>query len=176
MTAPRPTSVQLLPVGGFALVPARSTASYSSRHMFGIGTVHAIFAVVSGRITIADPIEASRVEATLDAGSFRSGNARRDRDVASARLLDVAHFPTIGFSATSLHRDPDGLVVPGEVAAHGAVVPVRVRVATVEAGDEGIRVTARVGHLDRYAFGITGSKGLVGRYLDLDLDVLAVPD
>ena len=30
-------------------------------------------------------------------------------------------------------------------------------------------------HLDRYAFGITNGRGMVGRYLDLDLDVSATP-
>ena len=29
-------------------------------------------------------------------------------------------------------------------------------------------------HLDRTAFGITGARGFAGRYLDIDLDVVAV--
>jgi hypothetical protein len=37
----------------------------------------------------------------------------------------------------------------------------------------GMRVHARAEHLDRHAFGITGSRGMVGRYLDLDFDLLA---
>jgi len=36
-------------------------------------------------------------------------------------------------------------------------------------------VHAHVEHLDRYAFGVTKVKGMAGRYLDLDLDVFAVP-
>lgn len=45
---------------------------------------------------------------------------------------------------------------------------------TPEAG--GMRMHARAEHLDRYAFGITKTTGgMVGRYVDLDLQVLAVP-
>jgi hypothetical protein len=36
-----------------------------------------------------------------------------------------------------------------------------------------MRVHASAHHLDRHAFGITGAKGMVGRHLDLDFDVLA---
>jgi hypothetical protein len=49
--------------------------------------------------------------------------------------------------------------VPGEVV---------IDLATSE-GD-GVRVHAHVGHLDRYAFGVTKVKGFAGRCLDLDLD------
>jgi hypothetical protein len=38
-----------------------------------------------------------------------------------------------------------------------------------------MRVHARADHLDRHAFGVVKSKGMVGRYLDLDLDVFALP-
>ena len=45
--------------------------------------------------------------------------------------------------------------------------------ATNEGDDIGVH--AYVGHLDRYAFGVTKVKGFAGRCLDLDLDVFAVP-
>ena len=65
--------------------------------------------------------------------------------------------------------------VTGIVTAHGKAVPVEVMVdqMTPEAG--GVRMHGRAEHLDRYAFGVTKGKGMVGRYLDLDLDVFAVP-
>ena len=37
----------------------------------------------------------------------------------------------------------------------------------------GLRVHGGDEHLDRTTFGITGSRGMVGRYLDLEFDVLA---
>jgi hypothetical protein len=48
-----------------------------------------------------------------------------------------------------------------------------VRSGTLGVEGDGIRLHAHADHLDRCAFGITGSRGMVGRYLDLDLDVFA---
>jgi polyisoprenoid-binding protein YceI len=140
-----------------------------------MGTVHAQLAITGGELRITRPVRDSHVEATVDAASFDSGNARRDRDVVSSRLLDVAQYPTITFSSTTVREDGDRLVVEGLITAHGTAVPTEVRVSALRADDEGVHVRARAEHLDRYAFGITAGRGMVGRYLDIELDVLAVP-
>jgi len=54
-------------------------------------------------------------------------------------------------------------------------VPVEVVCERVTLESGGLLVHAHAHHLDRHAFGITGSKGLVGRYLDIDLVVHAGP-
>jgi len=54
-------------------------------------------------------------------------------------------------------------------------VPVEVVIDRATNEGDGVRVHAYVEHLDRYAFGVTKVKGFAGRYLDLDLDVFAVP-
>jgi hypothetical protein len=64
-------------------------------------------------------------------------------------------------------------VLSGTVTAHGKAVPVDVLIDRMPPEENGMRVHARTGHLDRHAFGITGSKGMVGRYLDLHFDMLA---
>jgi hypothetical protein len=64
-------------------------------------------------------------------------------------------------------------VLSGTVTAHGTTVPVDVVIDRLTPEEDGMRVHARAEHLDRYAFGVTGSKGMVGRHLDLDFDVLA---
>jgi hypothetical protein len=63
----------------------------------------------------------------------------------------------------------------GALAAHGQTVPVEVVIDRATNEGDGVRVHAHVEHLDRYAFGVTKVKGFAGRYLDLDLDVFAVP-
>ncbi len=63
---------------------------FSVKHMFGVGTVqgrsHQARRGVRGR-------GAARcyVDAVLDAASFHTGNPRRDKDIRSARFLDVAN-------------------------------------------------------------------------------------
>lgn len=175
MTAPYETSVQAPPLGSYRIDPQRSHVSYAGRHMFGLGVVHATFAIRSGELHVPDPPTGSSVVVTVDAGSFTSNNARRDKDVRSASLLDVAAHPDITFVSHAVRRGGDGWRVTGTVTAHGTAVPVEVVVDHVTPEPGGVRVHGRAHHLDRYAFGVTKSRGLVGRYLDLDLDVLAIP-
>lgn len=143
--------------------------------MFGLGVVHATFTISSGELRVTDPTTASAVSVTIDAASFSSPNARRDKDVRGASLLDVATYADITFAADSLRQDGDSWRMAGTVTAHGSAAPVDVLIDRVAREDEGIRLHARAEHLDRHAFGITKSKGMVGRYLDLDFDVFAAP-
>jgi len=165
-----------LHAGLYRIDPARSKVEYAGKHMFGLGTVHAQFTVSSGEIRIAEPLPDSHVRVIIDASSFTSDLSRRDRDVKSAGLLDVATYPEIEFTSTEVRLTGDTICVQGIVLAHGAAVPVEVTATSIQTDRSTIRVHARASHLDRHAFGITGSKGLVGRFLDLDLDVLAVRD
>jgi polyisoprenoid-binding protein YceI len=91
----------------------------------------------------------------------------------AASLLDCATYPEISFASRGLGKDGDHWVLSGTVTAHGRAVPVDVVIDRMVPEANGMRVHARADHLDRHAFGITGSKGMVGRYLDLDFDVLA---
>ena len=61
------------------------------------------------------------------------------------------------------------------MTAKGNTVPVEVLIGGVRREADGIRVHAGAAHLDRYAFGVTKSKGMVGRFLVLEFDVVAVP-
>ena len=113
--------------------------------------------------------------ATIDAASFKSDNAKRDRDVKGPGLLDVADFPHIEFTSTEVRQDGRAVVLVGLVAMHGVDAAVEVPVSSWEAqAPDQIHVLARADHLDRCSFGITGARGWVGRYFDLALDVLAV--
>ncbi len=161
--------------GTYAVDPQRSTIAYSGRHLFGLAAVHATFTISSGQVRITGPVTGSTVTATIDAASFHSTSAKRDSDVRSARFLDAEQYPDISFRSRGLTPDGDRWRLAGTVTAHGTEVPVDVVVDRVAHEGAGLRLHARAEHLDRYAFGITGGKGMAGRYLDLDLDVLAVP-
>src|SRR3712207_3573519 len=152
-----------LHAGLYRIDPARSKVHYAGKHMFGLGTVHAEFTVTTGEIRIAEFLPDSQVRAIIDAASFTTNIARRDRDVKSAALLDVATYPEIEFTSTAVRRTGDDIRVQGSVTAHGTAVPVEVTVTSIDTDAGAIQVRARASHLDRYAFGITGSKGMVGR-------------
>lgn len=176
MLDPHADTTSTVAPGRYRVDPDRSTVRYAGRHMFGLGTVHATFSVREGELRIGGPLKTLSTRVVVEAASFSSGSARRDRDVRAAGLLDVERYPDITFASDRVEvMGGDGWLVAGSVTAHGQSVPVVVRVDRLVVDGPGIRAHGWVHDLDRTAFGINGSRGLVGRHLDLELDVVASP-
>lgn len=168
-------AIALPAAGAYRIDVDHSAITYSSRHMFGMGKVHANFTITSGQLDVAEALAGCRVAASVDAASFSSEIPRRDRDVKAAGFLDVAVYPAITFSSTAVHWDEGKVLVDGAVTAHGVTADATVAVTSLETVGGVVHVHARADHLDRYDFGITGAKGWAGRYFDLVFDVVAVP-
>jgi polyisoprenoid-binding protein YceI len=94
--------------------------------------------------------------------------------VRSKGLLDVATYPDVTFASDQVRESGGGWLVSGTVTAQGRAVPVEVQVDAMTEEGDGIRVHGRASHLDRTAFVVTGSRGMVGRYLDLDVEAFAL--
>jgi polyisoprenoid-binding protein YceI len=173
MTDNSVVSLTVPAAGTYRLDPDKSSVHDSGKHRFGTGTVHATFELKSGDVLVADPLIYSSVNLTVDANSFTSNSAKRDKDVRSKMLLDVATYPDINFSSKRLREDGDSWVVAGEVTTHGRTLPVEVTIDRVTQDGDAISLHGRAHRLDRYALGVTKGKGMVGRYLDLELDAVA---
>ena len=166
------TAVQIPPAGTYQLDPAASTVAFTTRHMFGLGPVKGTFRLVSGQISIAEPVTSSTVSAVIDAASFATGNPRRDQDVKSARFLHVREHPQITFRSTELVRDGEVWRLRGQLTALGATAPAELAITEATASQDVllIRATTRV---DRYAHGLTNAKGMAGRHLNLEITARA---
>lgn len=175
MSDDRRPPVDVPAAGAYRVDPERSKVSYSGRHLFGLAGVQATFTIRSGELRVAEPPTGSSVVVTVDAASFTSNSAKRDKDVRAASFLDVATYPDITFTSAAMRQDGSAWRMTGTVDAHGVSVPVEVLIDQVTHEGGGMRLHARADHLDRYAFGVTKGKGMAGRYLDLDFDVFAVP-
>jgi polyisoprenoid-binding protein YceI len=81
--------------------------------MFGLGAVKATFTIASSELLVADPVAASTVVVSVDAGSFRSDKSRRDDQVRSASLLDAATYPNITFTSDGLREQGAGWLLDG---------------------------------------------------------------
>jgi polyisoprenoid-binding protein YceI len=172
MTEPAPTSPAVAP-GTYRLDPARSTIRADVPAMFGMLTVSGSFQLKSGEVTIAEDAARSSVRATLDASSFSSGNALRDREVLSPSLLDAAAYPEITFAGLGPRPHSAGWVVPGAITARGVTIPAELQMSDIRAGAGVIRFHAAT-TLDRMKFGATGRKGIVGQTIALSIDAVAV--
>lgn len=160
--------------GTYRLDPSRSTVHADAKAMFGLLTVRGTFGLLDGDVIItADPANSS-VRATIDAASYSSGNATRDKDVISPTLLDAPAYPQITFTGEGARPQGSGWVAPGLVTAHGVAVPADLTIDSVrdQAGTLRFHATAV---LDRTQFGVTKKKGMVGQRVTVKIDAVAVP-
>lgn len=107
---------------------------------------------------------ASSVNFTIQAASIDTDNADRDNHLKGADFFDVAKFPTLTFSSTSVKAvDADTLEVTGELTMKGVTkkvtVPVDVlgSVKTPRGEKAGFETAFK---LDRKEYGITWNRAL----------------
>jgi polyisoprenoid-binding protein YceI len=158
--------------GTYRIDAARSTVRFQTNHLFGLTNVTGTIAIRSGHIVIAEPVTASTVRVSIDPASFTTLNRRRDTAVRSPRFLDAAHHPDITFTSHGLRRYGGRWVVHGDLTVRATTRPAEITVEHVEITDGGLRARATA-LIDRYAFGLTESRAVTARYLNLILDVTA---
>ncbi len=160
--------------GRYRVDPARSSVTFRTRHLFGLGAVSGTMTVASGEITVDSEAPEAAVTAVVSAASFDTGSRAHDRDVRSARFLDAAQYPDITFRAGKLTSADGRWTLAGQLTVRGANRPVTLAIESVERAGAGFlaRATTRI---DRYAFNVTAAKGMAARHLDVTLSVTAQP-
>jgi polyisoprenoid-binding protein YceI len=63
-------AVQIPAVGTYQPDPAASTVKFATGHLFGLALVKGTFRLISGQVTIADPVTSSTASAVIDAASL----------------------------------------------------------------------------------------------------------
>ena len=159
------TAAAALKPATYRIDTVRSTVRFSAKGMFGLVPVHGTFRIRHGSVTVAPSLEDSSVTAVIDAGSVNTANERRDKDLRSKRFLETTSYPEISFSGDTV-RDGE---VTGVLRVHGESKRVTLTPAA-EVTPTGCHFTAAI-RIDRYAFGLTGGKGFVSRYTDVELDI-----
>src|SRR5262249_34919832 len=158
--------------GRYLISPEHSTVAVRTRHLFGLGAVHATLDLRDGRIVVTEPPRASTVQARFAVATFRSANDTRDAAVLSPRLLNAEAFPSITFTSTELVQQDQRWSLRGELEVRGVARPVEVRITALHADGTAFRASAQVS-VDRYDFGVTAYRGLAARGLTIDLTVIA---
>jgi polyisoprenoid-binding protein YceI len=149
----------------YRIDPARSTVRFSAKGMFGLVPVHGTFRIRHGVVVVTGNIAASTVTAVIDAASVDTANKRRDADLRSKRFLKTDSYPDISFTSERVSGDSvTGVLRVQETSRQLTLTP------AAEPTNGGCRFTASA-RIDRYEFGVTGGKGMVGRYVDIELDV-----
>jgi polyisoprenoid-binding protein YceI len=102
------------------LDPSHSAAQFSVTHMM-VTTVRGQFSNVKGTVEIDDANSANvKVDATIDATTVDTREAKRDQHLKSADFFDVAKYPAITFKSKSSQKVGDGAYkVTGDLMIHG---------------------------------------------------------
>jgi polyisoprenoid-binding protein YceI len=88
-------------------------------------------------------------------------------------LLDVERYPAITFRSQRIANDGSAWTVHAILTAHGTDAPFALKVTAAAADGNALDLQA-VGTADRYAHGMTGGKGMVGRRLHLTVTTHAI--
>jgi polyisoprenoid-binding protein YceI len=168
---PTPSTPSAGPVH-FPLSPEDTRVSFTTRHLFGLGTVTGTVKLIGGRVTL-DGDHFVGLEADLDMTSFSSARRKRDEVVASPRFLDSGAHPVAHYRATVSEPTSDGLVVRGALTVKGKTSPVDLRVDMLDFAP-GATAHAKA-TVDRFAFGITVPTALASRNLQVSVSTRLVP-
>ncbi|HEX4658493.1 MAG TPA: YceI family protein [Streptosporangiaceae bacterium] len=156
-------------LGRYAIDTSGSAVTFRTRHLFGLAPVRGTFAIRAGTIDIAEPLTDSAIYAEIETASFRTRSGQRDRSVRSARFLDAGRHPLMTFRSDRI----DHPAVTGTLTVRGVTRPVSMTVDQAEVSPRSFTARAST-RIDRTEFGVTASRGLAGRYLEVCLEVRCV--
>jgi len=174
----------LPPPGRWVLDPEHSIVRATTRHL-GLSRVEGRFRAFSGTVVVAEPIEASGVEVTIDAASIDTASADRDAHLRSPDFLDVERFPALTYRSTGLvRRDDQHWTLLGRLTIRDVTRDVPLDVTYVGTSPDpwgGTRMafvaTAELARADyemNWNLGLPTGLGLVGPTLRVDLDLQAI--
>ncbi len=167
--AGRPEQAVLTAIGAMEALEAagkKITVRFTAR-VLGF-RVPGAFSLRSGEVRIDGT--GATVTAVLDAASFRTRNAGRDRDVRSARFLDVERLPEILVAG---RWDGPGVPLRATVTVKDVAAPLEVEIVGIDPTPLGATARARA-RLDRSACPVGPARGPIGRWLDVELTVVLV--
>lgn len=82
--------------GEWEIDAAHSIIRARARHL-GLSTVEGRFTRFSGTIRVAEPLDRSTVEVTIESAGIDTGNGDRDAHLRSPDFLDVDRFPQLTY-------------------------------------------------------------------------------
>jgi len=176
-------AVPALAADTYKIEGSHTQSAFAVRHLM-ISTVRGEFGKTEGTVVIdpADPTRSS-VEATIDAATVDTRDAKRDEHLRNADFFDVAKFPKITFKSTKVEQAGEGaLKVTGDLTIKGVTKSVVLDVAgpTAEIKDpwgntrRGLSATTRINRKD---FGVSyGPDAAISDQVAITIDAELLKD
>jgi polyisoprenoid-binding protein YceI len=176
---------RVLPAPGtWTIDPQHSSIQATALHL-GISRIHGRLRRFVGRIEVADPLEGSSVEVTIDPSGIHTDDADRDAHLRSADFLDVERYPEIRYKSEGLRRiDSEHWVLDGVLTLKDVSAPVPLRVVYGGTGPDlfgQMRAAFSAStEISRDDFAISWNQPVlagvlaIGRTLRIEIDIQAV--
>ncbi|KOG59214.1 YceI family protein [Streptomyces varsoviensis] len=105
--------------GRWKIDPDHTAVRFIARHI-GLAEIHGRFNRFEGALWIAEHMEDSQLEVTIDAASIDTGVEARDQHLRSQDFLDVTNYPYLQFASERfVHRGGSRWSVQGVLSLHG---------------------------------------------------------
>jgi len=168
----------------FAIDTAHSYVSFKVPHMV-VSKTKGQFNDWSGTIKLADDVEKSSVEVTIQVASIDTANEDRDKHLRSADFFDVDKAPTITFKSRRVEKRGEKYVAYGDLTIKSTTKTVALNFKLNGPindpwGNTRIGVEVEPLTIDRTEYGLTWSKAMetgglvVGNDVTIELAVEAM--
>src|SRR5262245_61925758 len=113
----------------YTIDAVHSTALFRVKHL-NTSWAYGRFNGIAGTVAYdAAAPESSSIQIKVDANTVDTGNEKRDAHLKGADFFEVAKYPEIAFTSTSVKKAGDAaLDVTGNLTLHGVTKPVTIRV------------------------------------------------
>jgi polyisoprenoid-binding protein YceI len=170
--------------GRWVVDPVHSIVRATARHL-ALSRVEGRFTEFTAVVQVAEQVERSTVEVTIEAASIHTGSEERDKHLRSADFLDVERFPHLTYRSEAVRQvGPAQWHVAGYLTIRDITRPVPLDVSYLGRGPDpwgGTRMAltastqlARRDFEINWNMGLPGGLVVVGPTLRVDLDVEAV--
>jgi polyisoprenoid-binding protein YceI len=170
--------------GTWVIDPVHSSIRATALHI-GMARIHGRMRRFSGQVQVADPLENSSVEVTIDPTGVDTDDETRDEHLRSGDFLDALRYPEIRYKSDGLRRtDATHWVVDGVLTLKDHSAPVPLQVEYRGTGPDmfgGLRaVFSATAEVSRDDFAMDWNQSVlagllaVGRTLRIDIDIAAV--
>ena len=112
------SNLDALTPGTWTVDASHSNIGFSVRHLM-VAKVRGRFADFAGTITVAEDRLASKVEATVQAGSVDTRDEGRDGHLRTGDFFEVEKFPTMTFTSTGIAAQGGDYVLSGNLTIKG---------------------------------------------------------
>jgi polyisoprenoid-binding protein YceI len=159
MTTPQSTaSLQVQLAGGelagtWTLDPARSTATFRSKSMWGLAPVKGVFGDLEGNAVVSPTGEVTG-QIAVATGTLDTKNAKRDTHLRSDDFFLSEKYPAITFSLEKITPAGEGATVSGTLTVRDRSHPISFPVTATLSSDGAVVLDATI-QVDRSEFGLT---------------------